>query len=104
MLVVSGGVDESDGQVRAGVAVESGLSAQESANRQAQCGPDELRAAPGVPAWRRLLNRFHDPLIYLLPGAVAAALLAWWVEGRAGHDRVWSMDAIVCARPRPAWC
>ena len=80
-----------------GVDVETGLSAQEASNRQAQCGPDELRAAPRVPAWRRVLAQFHDPLIYLLLGAVTVALLAWWVEGRAGHDRGWPVDAIVIA-------
>ena len=80
-----------------GVDVETGLSAQEAASRLAQNGPNELRAAPGVPAWRRVLAQFQDPLIYLLLAAVAIALLAWWVEGRAGHGRAWPVDAIVIA-------
>jgi len=72
---------------------ESGLSAQEAARRLAQNGANELRAAPRVPAWRRALAQFQDPLIYLLLAAVVVALVAWWVEGRAG----WPVDAIVIA-------
>ena len=64
--------------------VENGLSATEAARRLAQNGPNELRAAPRVPAWRRALAQFHDPLIYLLMAAVAVALVAWWVEGPVG--------------------
>ncbi len=76
-----------------GVDVETGLSAQEAATRLAQSGPNELRAAPRAPAWRRVLAQFQDPLIYLLLAAVAVALVAWWVEGRVG----WPVDAIVIA-------
>ena len=75
------------------VNVENGLSAQEAARRLAQNGPNELRAAPRVPAWRRVLAQFQDPLIYLLLAAVGIALLAWWVEGRVG----WPVDATVIA-------
>ncbi len=73
--------------------VENGLSAQEAARRLAQNGANELRAAPQVPAWRRALAQFEDPLIYLLLAAVVVALVAWWVEGHAG----WPVDAIVIA-------
>ena len=73
--------------------VESGLSATEAARRLAQNGPNELRAAPRIPAWRRALAQFQDPLIYLLLAAVVIALVAWWVEGRVG----WPVDAIVIA-------
>ncbi len=75
------------------VDVDNGLSAQEAARRLAQNGPNALRAAPRVPAWRRALAQFQDPLIYLLLAAVAIALVAWWVEGRSG----WPVDAIVIA-------
>jgi len=73
------------------VEVDNGLSAQEAARRLAQNGPNALRAAPHVPAWRRALAQFQDPLIYLLLAAVAVALVAWWVEGPVG----WPVDAIV---------
>jgi len=72
---------------------ESGLSAAEAAHRLAQNGPNELRAKPHIPAWRRALAHFQDPLIYLLLAAVVIALIAWWVEGRVG----WPVDAIVIA-------
>ena len=75
------------------VDAETGLSAQEAARRLALNGPNELRAAPRAPAWRRVLAQFQDPLIYLLLAAVAVALVAWWVEGRVG----WPVDAIVIA-------
>ena len=76
-----------------GADVETGLSATEAVRRLAQNGPNELRAAPRVPAWRRALAQFQDPLIYLLLAAVVVALGAWWVEGRVG----WPVDAIVIA-------
>ncbi len=75
------------------VDVESGLSAEEAARRLAQNGPNDLRAAPRVPTWRRALAQFQDPLIYLLLAAVAVALVAWWIEGRVG----WPVDALVIA-------
>jgi len=73
--------------------VEQGLSAQEAARRLAQDGPNELRAAPRVPAWRRALAHFQDPLIYLLMAAMIIALVAWLIKGRVG----WPVDAIVIA-------
>ncbi len=76
-----------------GVDPEVGLSAQEAASRLAQYGPNELRAAPLPPAWRRVLAQFQNPLIYLLLAAVVVALVAWWVEGAVG----WPVDASVIA-------
>ncbi len=35
----------------------------------------------------------RDPLVYLLLGAVAISLVAWWIEGRHG----WPVDALVIA-------
>jgi len=71
--------------------VDDGLSAAEVARRQAAHGPNELRATAPTPAWRRLLAQLHDPLVYLLIGAVAISLLAWWIEGAHG----WPVDALV---------
>jgi len=72
---------------------DNGLSTHEAARRLARNGPNELRAAPPTPRWRRFLAQFQDPLIYLLLGAIAIALLAWLVEGRIGVP----VDAIVIA-------
>ncbi|MDB5998780.1 MAG: ATPase, P-type (transporting), superfamily, subfamily [Rhizobacter sp.] len=70
-----------------------GLSSVEAAKRLAQAGPNELRVLPRLPAWRRLLSQFQDPLIYLLLAAIAIALAAWVIEGRVG----WPIDATVIA-------
>ena len=79
------------------VDVETGLSAPEAERRRAQHGANELRAAPRVPAWRRVLAQFQDPLIYLLMAAVVVALVAWWVEGPVAGSSGWPVDAIVIA-------
>ena len=73
--------------------LERGLSAAEVARRLAESGPNELRAAPPVPAWRKLLAQFRDPLIYLLLGAIGISLIAWLIEGAHGVP----VDAIVIA-------
>ena len=76
-----------------GVDAQGGLSAQEAASRLVQNGSNELRSAPPVPSWQRVLAQFQDPLIYLLLAAVGVASLAWWVEGAVG----WPVDAMVIA-------
>src|SRR5690606_4034331 len=69
---------------------ESGLSTAEAARRLAEAGPNELRRAEPVPAWRRFVEQFRDPLIYLLFAAIAIALAAWVIEGTSGlpHDAI----------------
>ena len=73
------------------VDLDTGLSSAEAARRLAADGPNELRAAPPVTTWRKILAQFRDPLIYLLLAAVAISLLAWVLGG--GHS--WPVDAIV---------
>jgi len=68
-----------------------GLSPAEAARRLETEGPNELTPAATVPAWRKLVAQFQDPLIYLLLAAVVIATLAWWVEGAQG----WPIDSIV---------
>jgi potassium/sodium efflux P-type ATPase len=75
------------------VDLETGLTGAEAARRFAQGGPNELRSAPPVPAWRKLLAQFRDPLIYLLLGAIAISLVAWVIED--GHGL--PVDALVIA-------
>lgn len=76
-----------------GADLDSGLTSQEAARRLAEKGPNELRAAPRVPTWRRILAHFQDPLIYLLLAAIAISLVAWAIDGRVG----WPVDAMVIA-------
>ena len=68
-----------------------GLSATEAHRRRASHGPNELRAARPVPGWRKLLEQFRDPLVYLLVGAVVISLAAWITEGAVGVP----VDAVV---------
>jgi magnesium-transporting ATPase (P-type) len=64
-----------------GVDPARGLTAAEAARRLADHGPNELEAAEQVPAWRKLLAQFQDPLVYLLLVAVVVSLVAWLIEG-----------------------
>ena len=70
-----------------------GLTSAEASSRLVVHGRNELRGKPTVPAWRRLLSQFLDPLIYLLFVAIAIALGAWALEGFDG----WPLDAVVIA-------
>ncbi|USQ75822.1 cation-translocating P-type ATPase [Ornithinimicrobium cryptoxanthini] len=63
---------------------ERGLTQVEAAARLDSDGPNELRSAPPVPTWRKVLAQFQDPLIYLLLAAVVIATFAWVVEGANG--------------------
>jgi Ca2+-transporting ATPase len=72
---------------------ESGLTRSEVTRLQAEFGPNELRTVSTMPAWRRGLRHFQDPLVYLLLGAIVIAIVAWLIEGQQG----WSVDAIVIA-------
>ena len=80
-----------------GADLEHGLTAQEASRRLAQNGPNQLRATPRQPTWRRILAQFQDPLIYLLLAAVVIALVAWVIEGRGAQNAGWPVDAIVIA-------
>ena len=76
-----------------GADAERGLTSQEAARRLAESGRNELRGAPAVATWRRVLAQFRDPLVYLLLVAICIALGAWAVDGFAG----WPLDALVIA-------
>jgi len=76
-----------------GADLERGLTATEAARRLAEQGRNELRGAPPLPTWKRVLAHFQDPLIYLLLAAIVIALAAWFLEGRVG----WPVDAVVIA-------
>jgi P-type Ca2+ transporter type 2C len=78
---------------RLGVDPAAGLTSAEAAARLAQDGPNELRAKPPIPAWRRILAQFQDPLVYLLLVAMAISLVAWVAEGAGGAP----VDVIVIA-------
>ena len=90
--------DIADLALALGTDLSRGLSADQAAARLLKDGPNELRAVPPVPAWRRALAQLQDPLVYLLGAAAAVALAAWWFESR-GQEGVagWPLDAMVIA-------
>ena len=76
-----------------GADARRGLGAAEAAERLTRFGPNALEPARPVPAWRKMLGQFADPLIYLLLAAVVVSLVAWVLEG--GEEA--PFDAIVIA-------
>ncbi|MDM7944115.1 MAG: cation-translocating P-type ATPase [Hydrogenophaga sp.] len=91
-------IDIADVIAALGTDADSGLGADEAARRLRANGPNELRAVPPVPVWRRALAQLQDPLVYLLGAAAAVALAAWWFEGRSSPGVAgWPLDAIVIA-------
>ncbi|MCB0979604.1 MAG: cation-transporting P-type ATPase, partial [Ilumatobacter sp.] len=58
-----------------GVDPSTGLTTIEAASRLANHGPNELAAAPRIPAWRRFLAQFKDLLILILLGAAVVAFV-----------------------------
>ena len=75
-----------------------GLAEAEAARRLELFGPNELAGAPPVPAWRKFLQQFKDPLVYLLLVATAISLVAWVVERShpaSGGGEPLPFDAIV---------
>ncbi len=60
---------------------EHGLDTQEVTRRQKEYGPNIVTAKGGIPAWKRFLIQFHQPLVYiLLAAALTTALLNEWVD------------------------
>ena len=76
--------DAADVAAELGVDPAVGLTSAEAARRLREDGPNELRAKPPVPLWRKILAQFQHPLIYLLLGAVAISLIVWAAEGAVG--------------------
>jgi Ca2+-transporting ATPase len=58
-----------------------GLSTQEASARLTHYGRNELVAEKPLPAWRRLLTQFQDPLVILLLIATVVSTTLWVVEG-----------------------
>ena len=91
-------IDMADLALALGTDLERGLGIEEAARQLQADGPNELRAVPPVPVWRRALAQLQDPLVFLFGAAAAVTLAAWWFEGRGRPGAAgWPMDAIVIA-------
>ncbi|MCI1984488.1 MAG: cation-translocating P-type ATPase [Bifidobacteriaceae bacterium] len=77
--------------------LDTGLSSAEAARRLEQFGHNALKSAPPVPAWKKFLAQFRDPLVYLLLAATVISLIAWFIEkaNHPGQGEVVPFDAIV---------
>jgi P-type Ca2+ transporter type 2C len=62
----------------------SGLTSAEARARLESAGLNRLDPEPPVPAWRKLLAQFADPLVYLLLAAVVISIATWALEGAEG--------------------
>jgi len=62
----------------------TGLTQEEAAARLSRIGANVLDPKAQVPAWRRLLEQFVDPLVLLLLAAVVISLVTWLLEGAHG--------------------
>ena len=83
-----------------GVDLNTGLSQAEAKRRLDKYGPNELASAPPVPKWKKFLEQFKDPLVYLLLAATGISFVAWFIEranavpGAEGGEAL-PFDAIV---------
>ncbi|WP_414627320.1 cation-translocating P-type ATPase [Bifidobacterium subtile] len=77
-----------------------GLSDDEAQRRLEQFGRNELASGPKTPKWKKFLQQFQDPLVYLLLAATLISLVAWFIEranaqpGAEGGEAL-PFDAIV---------
>jgi P-type Ca2+ transporter type 2C len=60
-----------------------GLSGAEARARFEHYGPNQLKSEPPVPAWRKFLAQFRDPLVILLLIATAISAALWMYEREA---------------------
>lgn len=74
-----------------------GLTSAEAARRLEKFGPNKLKGKPPVPKWKRFLQQFQDPLVYLLIAATIISFITWIIQNNqpgAEHEAV-PVDAIV---------
>jgi P-type Ca2+ transporter type 2C len=73
--------------------LKSGLSHSEAEARLRQYGPNALPEAPPISVWRRLLEQFRSPLIYILLFALVVDLTIWFLERHLG----WPVESLAIA-------
>jgi P-type Ca2+ transporter type 2C len=63
----------------------SGLSRDEAQRRLRQYGPNQLKAAPETPWWRRLLEQFQNVLVIILVVAIGISVIEWALQDPREH-------------------
>lgn len=76
-----------------GTISELGLTREEAQLRLQQHGPNVLPETRPIPLWRRLIDQFRSPLIYVLLFALGIDLTIWFVEGHSG----WPVESFAIA-------
>jgi Ca2+-transporting ATPase len=74
-------------------AVAAGLLSTEAALRLKEHGPNVLPMTPPTPFWRRFVDQFRSPLIYLLLFALVMDLVIWLIEGHSA----WPVESFAIA-------
>src|SRR6476659_5156432 len=72
---------------------ELGLSTAEAQTRLKRHGPNVLPMKPPESLWRRFIEQFRSPLIYILLFALTADLSIWSVRG----PRDWPLESFAIA-------
>ena len=72
-----------------GTDLRAGLTSAEASRRLGEDGPNQLRAAPPVPTWRKILAQFQDPLIYLCSLRLSSPGCLGDRDGRVGRWMHW---------------
>jgi Ca2+-transporting ATPase len=75
------------------IKLKLGLSSTEAQLRLKLHGPNVLPVTPTVSLWRRFIDQFRSPLIYILLFALAVDLTVWFVEGHSG----WPFESLAIA-------
>jgi P-type Ca2+ transporter type 2C len=61
----------------------TGLGEEDARERLGRYGRNELEAEKAIPAWKKLVAQFRDPLVILLLVAALISAVLWLVEGHA---------------------
>ena len=71
----------------------AGLMSAEAQVRLKQHGPNVLPVTPPIPLWRRFVDQFRSPLIYILLFALGVDLTIWLVGAHSG----WPLESFAIA-------
>ncbi len=73
----------------------AGLSTADAAARLVEYGPNSIAGAPPTRWWKRFVDQFADPVVYLLLAAIVISALVWLAEGAEGFPVDASVVAVI---------